>query len=94
MCIRLVVLPRLVWTAKLFMNIVRVKLETLKEDLCIPTLSGRLGTLGGDKTGTKQTRMIGLIIQMVGEDMKFGWLMFPTLIATGPSKETHNLPEG
>ena len=36
----------------------------------------------------------GLIIQMVGEGKKFGWGMFPTLIAKGPSKETPMLPEG
>ena len=32
--------------------------------------------------------------QMVGKDKKFGWGMFPTLVAKGPSKETPKLPEG
>ena len=49
---------------------------------------------GGDKKGTKPARMSGLIIQLVGEDKKFGWEIFPILIAMGPSKETPKLPEG
>ena len=78
MCIRLVILPRAVVTAKLFIDIVPVKLDTLREHCeekgfslkhpCIPTLSGRIGTPGGDKTGIKQAKMSGMIIQMVGED--------------------------
>ena len=31
---------------------------------------------------------------MVDEDKKFGWGMFPILIATGPAKDTPKLPEG
>ena len=79
---RLVLLSRAVGTAKLFMDILPVKLEILRENCaeknislkhpCIPTLSGRIRTSGGDKTGTKQARMSGLIIQMVGEDKEFG----------------------
>ena len=66
MCIRLLLLLRFLGTAKMFMDIVPVKLETLREHCaeknislkhpCIPRLSGRIGTSGGDKTGTKQTR--------------------------------------
>ena len=103
-CIRLVLLPRLVGTAVLFIDIVPIKLATLREHCvekgislkhpCIPTLSSRIEMKGGEKTWTKPAMMSGLIIQLVGEDQKFGWGMFPILIAMGPSKETPKLLEG
>ena len=37
--------------------------------------------------------MRGMIIQMVGEDNKFVWGMFPILIAMGPTNDTPKLPE-
>ena len=49
---------------------------------------------GGDlKSGVKPARMSGTVIQLVGEDKKYGWGMFPILIAMGPTEETPNLPE-
>ena len=64
-----------------------VKLATLKKHCLnkgislkkpgIPTLSGKI------RIGNKLTRQNSLIIQMVGEDRKFGWGMIPTMIAMG-----------
>ena len=81
-------------TAILFMDIVPSKLKTLRElcvekgislkHPCITTMSGRIGMTKGDKTGSKPARMSGLIIQLVREDKKFVWGMFPILM--GPSK--------
>ena len=100
MCIRLVLLTRSVGMLILFMDIVPVKLATLREHCvekgislkhpCIPMIE----MTGGDKTRTKPAMMSGLIIRLVGEDKKFGWGMFPILIAMEPSKETHKLHEG
>ena len=87
MCLRLVLIPRSVGTATLFLDFVPVNLATLKEHCLkkgislknpgIPTLAGKIGI------GSMSTRQNGLIIQMVGEDRKFGWGMIPTMIAMG-----------
>ena len=40
--------------------------------------AGRIGITGGDKMGTKPARLSGQIIQLVGEDKKFGWRCSPS----------------
>ena len=94
MCARLVVMPKSVGTATLYLDIVPVKLEDLME-MCtkkkislknpfIPTFGGMIGRQ--NKAG-RETRTSGTTIQLVGEDKGLGWGMTPTLVIVTPEPD-------